>query len=72
MRRLFDFLPQSNNDQPPARETADVRERDCPWLNTIVPTDPNVPYNIKDVSFFITFKYNVTNFVIQKGYQKSC
>jgi len=48
-RRLFDFLPASNSEEPPARETSDSRYRSTPWLNTIVPSDPNVPYNIKDV-----------------------
>merc|ERR1712137_1070570 len=49
IRRLFDFLPLSNTSPLPVRDTPDTRHRSCPWLNTIVPSDPNMPYDMKDV-----------------------
>merc|ERR1712137_857602 len=49
IRRLFDFLPLSNTAPLPVRDTPDTRHRSCPWLNTIVPSDPNTPYDMKDV-----------------------
>uniref|UniRef100_A0A6U1U2K6 Propionyl-CoA carboxylase beta chain, mitochondrial n=1 Tax=Vannella robusta TaxID=1487602 RepID=A0A6U1U2K6_9EUKA len=49
IRRLYDFLPLSNDHPVPSRDTPDSRNRNCPWLNTIVPSDPNTPYDMKDV-----------------------
>lgn len=49
MRELFDFLPLSNRDEPPRRYTADPVDRSCDMLDALVPTDPNVPYDIKMV-----------------------
>merc|ERR1712137_233325 len=49
IRKLYDFLPLSNSHDIPQRHTSDPRSRACPWLNTIVPSDPNVPYDMKDV-----------------------
>jgi len=48
-RELLDFLPLNNTDGPPVRETSDSRHREIPWLDTIVPSNPNVPYDMKDV-----------------------
>ena len=53
IRKLYDFLPLSNSHDIPQRHTSDPRSRACPWLNTIVPSDPNVPYNMKDVRILL-------------------
>lgn len=47
IRELFDFLPLSNESKPPVRESGDSRWRAIPILDTIVPTDPNTPYDMK-------------------------
>ncbi|RMX65694.1 hypothetical protein DD238_004047 [Peronospora effusa] len=49
MRRFFDFLPLNNKEKPPVRKSDDTRNRPTPTLENIVPPDPNVPYNMKDI-----------------------
>jgi len=49
MRRLFDFLPLSNRDAVPRRETADDPQRIEMSLDTLVPENPNKPYDIKEL-----------------------
>jgi propionyl-CoA carboxylase beta chain len=49
LREFFDYLPLSNKHQPPVRFTNDPADRKIPALNSFVPVDNNVPYNIKDV-----------------------
>src|SRR5215469_16547519 len=49
LRRFIDFLPASNRAQPPSRPTADPRDRDEPSLDTLVPANPNRPYDIKEL-----------------------
>jgi len=49
IRRLFDFLPLSNREQPPSRDTADPLDRTEMALDTLVPANPNKPYDIKEL-----------------------
>jgi propionyl-CoA carboxylase beta chain len=49
LRRFFDFLPASNREKPPTRPTDDRADRDEPSLDTLVPTNPNKPYDIKEL-----------------------
>jgi len=49
VRRLIDFLPLSNRDKPPARETFDRPDRDEASLDTLVPANPNQPYDMKEL-----------------------
>ncbi len=49
VRRLVDFLPLSNRDAPPARPFHDPHERLDESLNTLVPDNPNVPYDMKEL-----------------------
>src|SRR5512137_252809 len=48
-RRLIDFLPASNREQPPTRPTADPIDRVEPSLDTLAPANPNKPYDIKEL-----------------------
>jgi len=48
-RRLLSYLPQNNMEDPPYVETGDDPLRQDPELNTIVPTDPSKPYDIREV-----------------------
>jgi len=48
-RRLFDFLPLSNREQVPQKETHDSRTRNVESLQQLVPLDPNVPYDMKRI-----------------------
>ncbi len=49
MRELMSFLPQNNREDPPRRECSDPADRADIELDTLVPADANVPYDIKDV-----------------------
>ena len=49
LRRFIDFLPASNRVRPPLRPTADPRDRIEPSLDTLVPSNPNRPYDIKEL-----------------------
>ena len=48
-RYLLSFLPQNNLEPPPSDEPADPVARQDPDLDTIVPDNPNKPYDIRDV-----------------------
>jgi propionyl-CoA carboxylase beta chain len=48
-RRLFDFLPLNNRDKPPVRPFFDMPDRLEPALDTLVPENPNQPYDIKEL-----------------------
>ena len=49
VRRLVDFLPTSNRERPPVRVSFDEAEREEPSLDTLVPANPNKPYDMKEL-----------------------
>jgi propionyl-CoA carboxylase beta chain len=49
VRRLVDFLPSSNRAAQPRRESFDDPEREEPSLDSLVPANPNKPYNMKEL-----------------------
>jgi propionyl-CoA carboxylase beta chain len=49
VRRLIDFLPLSNREKPPVRESFDAPYRDDASLDTLVPANPNKPYDMKEL-----------------------
>jgi propionyl-CoA carboxylase beta subunit len=49
VRRFVDFLPASNREKPPVRPTDDPPERDDLSLDTLVPANPNKPYDMKEL-----------------------
>ncbi|HUE77723.1 MAG TPA: acyl-CoA carboxylase subunit beta [Longimicrobiales bacterium] len=49
IRRLFDFIPQNNREDPPIRESVDPFDRCDEALLDIVPDEPARPYDIHDV-----------------------
>jgi propionyl-CoA carboxylase beta chain len=49
IRRLFDFLPLSNRSGVPVRETFDDPLREEISLDTLVPSNPNKPYDMKEL-----------------------
>src|SRR5260370_288328 len=48
IRELLSFLPSNNVDDAPRRATADPVDRRDEALHTLVPDDPQKPYDIKD------------------------
>jgi propionyl-CoA carboxylase beta chain len=49
MRRLMDFLPSNNRSGVPQLPTQDPAERAEPSLDTLIPDNPNKPYDIKEL-----------------------
>jgi propionyl-CoA carboxylase beta chain len=49
VRRILGFLPQNNLEDPPLGGTSDPAERRDPELDTIVPEDPQRPYDMHGV-----------------------
>ena len=49
IRRLFDFLPLNNREDPPVRPVFDKHDRIDESLDTLVPDNPNMPYDMKEL-----------------------
>ncbi|MBR45283.1 MAG: methylmalonyl-CoA carboxyltransferase [Rhodospirillaceae bacterium] len=49
VRRFIDFLPASNREQAPDLQTEDPLDRPDPSLDTLVPADPQKPYDMKEL-----------------------
>jgi propionyl-CoA carboxylase beta chain len=49
VRRLIDFLPASNREKPPVRPFFDDPARLEPSLDTLIPDNPNQPYDMKEL-----------------------
>ena len=49
IRKLLSYLPQNNLEEPPLVENTDPIDRMDDRLNTIVPDNPNLPYDMKEI-----------------------
>ena len=49
LRELLSYLPSNNLEDPPSVATDDPSDRRDDALKTVVPVNPNKPYDIKDV-----------------------
>jgi len=49
VRRLIDLLPRSNRETPPVRPFFDAPDRVEPSLDSLVPANPNQPYDMKEL-----------------------
>ncbi len=49
LKRLLSFLPPNNAESPPARTPTDDPNRVEERLNHVVPSDPNRPYDMREV-----------------------
>jgi propionyl-CoA carboxylase beta chain len=49
VRRLINFLPASNREEPPHWPSFDEAERLAPVLDTLIPANPNMPYDMKEL-----------------------
>jgi propionyl-CoA carboxylase beta chain len=72
IRELMAYLPSNNAEDPPLVQTTDSPARAEDSLNTIVPEDPNLPYDIKQLIqlvvdngiFFEVHKHFAQNIVV--------
>ncbi len=49
LRRFIDFLPASNREKPPFRPTTDPADRREDSLDTLIPDNPNKPYDMQEL-----------------------
>jgi len=49
VRELLSYLPSNNAEDPPRTTFTDPIEREVPELDTMIPTESNKPYDIKNV-----------------------
>jgi propionyl-CoA carboxylase beta chain len=66
LRRLIDFLPANNRDRAPVRPFFDDPARVEPSLDTLVPDNPNQPYDMKELIAKVADEGDF--FEIQKDY----
>jgi propionyl-CoA carboxylase beta chain len=72
LRELMSFLPSNNMEDPPVKPCTDDVNREDEKLQTIVPDDPNKPYDMKDIitsvvdehNFFEVMPYYAQNLLI--------
>jgi propionyl-CoA carboxylase beta chain len=51
VRALLSFLPSNNQEDPPTKATQDPPDRRDEALNTVVPENANLPYDIKKIIY---------------------
>src|SRR5437867_4242738 len=49
LRRLYNYLPLNNREKPPVRPSNDPADRIDMSLDTLVPDNPNKPYDMKEL-----------------------
>ena len=49
VKEILAFMPQSYREMPPAIPCTDDPMRTDPGLNNVVPTNPRIPYDIRDI-----------------------
>jgi propionyl-CoA carboxylase beta chain len=69
LRRFINFLPSNNKEKPPMRPTPDPAEREDFSLDTLVPENPNKPYDMKELILKIVDDFDF--FEIQPDYAKN-
>lgn len=53
IRKILEYLPQNNLEDPIVTECKDPIDRMDDELNTVIPGDPNKPYDVKDIIYRI-------------------
>jgi len=66
LRRFFNYIPANNREKPPFRPTQDSVDRADLSLDTLVPDNPNLPYDIKEA--IIKVSDDGEFFELQPGY----
>ncbi|MFP5511670.1 MAG: acyl-CoA carboxylase subunit beta [Alphaproteobacteria bacterium] len=69
LRRFIDFLPSSNREKAPVRPCADPLDREDFSLDTLVPENPNKPYDMKELILKIVDEGDF--FELQPDYAKN-
>ncbi len=69
MRRLMDFLPANNKSGVPVLPTTDSPDREDKSLDTLIPDNPNKPYDMKELILKVVDEADF--FEIQEAYAKN-
>ena len=69
LRRFLSFLPSSNCDISPKRNTEDSKNRIALALDTLIPENPNLPYDMKEL--IVTISDQNDFFELQENYAKN-
>ncbi len=69
MRRFLTFLPSCNKTRPPKRKTNDDIRRQTDALNYLIPDNPNLPYDMKEL--IVNIADEGIFFELQKDYAKN-
>ena len=69
MRRLMDFLPANNKSGVPALPTSDSVDRPDYSLDTLIPDNPNKPYDMKELILKVVDEADF--FEIQEAYARN-
>lgn len=69
IRELISFLPNNNMEDSPFVPTTDSPNRIDANLNSLIPTNPNQPYNMKELILSVADDENF--FEVQEGYAKN-
>lgn len=72
IRELLDYLPGNNMESAPVLNMGDDPARLCPNLNTIIPNDSKIPYDMKEIimdvvddnEFFEVHEYFAANSIV--------
>ena len=51
LRRFINYLPSNNREKPPIRPTPDQADRIETSLDTLIPDNPNKPYDMKELIY---------------------
>ena len=78
IRELIGFLPSNNMEDPPRKACPDDPNREEPKLDTIIPSDPNKPYDMREIicpvvdegNFFEVQPHYAKNIII--GFARMC
>lgn len=69
IRRFVDFLPLSNRDEVPERPFFDDPQRTEMSLDTLIPANPNMPYDMKELILKVVDEADF--FELQEGFGKN-
>ncbi len=69
IRRFFDFLPLNNHQKPPTLPIFDDPDRLEMSLDSLVPDNPNVPYDMKELIYKIADEGSV--FELQEAFARN-
>ena len=69
LRRLYNYLPLNNREKAPVRKSGDPVDRQDKSLDTLVPDNPNKPYDMKELILKVVDEGDF--FEIAEGFAKN-